>query len=129
MNDRGQDPLDSLMGTDRHRDSRGTRLGLGGGYGGQWLGLADAEFALFQRGLKVRSNMADQRNMAGRHHQGQQHEAKAGACHHGTILKQFPGDAPKMVAFWHPNLPELRHIKATRLAIMQGLNAQPLAVE
>jgi len=75
MSNRGRDGPDSCVGTYLHRDSRDANLGLGGGYGSQRLGLADAEFALIQLGLKVRSDMADQRDVTGRHHQGQQNEA------------------------------------------------------
>jgi hypothetical protein len=70
-------------------------------------------------------DVADQRNVAGGHHQGQQQKAKSGACHHGLILMQFPRDAATAVPSWHPNLSELRHIMASRLAIIQRLYAQP----
>jgi len=73
MRNRGHDGPNSCDGTNRCRDSGGTRLVLGGGHGRQRLGLADAELALFQRGLKVRSDMTHQRDVAGGHHQGQQY--------------------------------------------------------
>jgi hypothetical protein len=75
MRARDPDRPDRRAGRRRRFDNRCTGLGLGGGYPCQWLSLADAELALFQRGLEVRSDVTDQRDVAGGHHQGQQRKS------------------------------------------------------
>lgn len=118
MRSRREDRPDCRVGSGHHGSNWSAGLGIGRGQGGQWLSLADAQLALFQRGLEVRSDMADQRNVAGDHHQGEQQDAQAGCCHHVTILKHFLRDAPIAEAFWHTKQSELCHIIAARLAII-----------